>query len=424
MTRQTDPRLQRLLGGPEMASVRKQLRRRFEHVKPGVPPLSIRLDKLTPAVHTALCQLTGRRSRMARSMTLDIIELNEQLRRAGLADSLCDALEQLDGPIIAQARLRKALQEQWSELAASTPMEGMLRIWLDGAPDALSRLKRLGRTPGGAAQLLSAADAVLRHLPAQGQPRSQLSASVMGDAHALDAGRPVASLVLAAWRHSERSRSADAVEDAETELTNPATTEERQRDVWARAGVLVNELARPVLLLNLPVADPAQAFWTRGEPAYLSLRQLLRTPPTWAVAGKSIFVCENPNVLAIAANDLGTHCAPLVCTDGMPAAAQRTLLDQLQKAGACLHYHGDFDWPGIGIANFVIRTWQATPWRLSAGDYEAATRASFHSRHNLDEMSVTATWDSRLAPTMQQHGIAIAEETVVATLLADLCDEQ
>ncbi|GAB2570133.1 TIGR02679 family protein [Dyella jejuensis] len=407
-----------------MASVRKQLRRRFEHAKPGVPPLSIRLDKLTSAAHTALCQLTGRRSRMARSMTLDIIELDEQLRRAGLADSLRDALEQLDGPIIAQARLRQALQEQWSELAASTPMEGVLRIWLDGAPDVLSRLKRLGRTPEGAAQLLSAADAILHHLPAQGQPRSQLAASVMGDAHALDAGRPVASLVLAAWRHSERSRSADAVEDAETELINPATTEERQRDVWARAGVLVNELARPALLLNLPVADPAQAFWIRGEPAYLSLRQLLRTPPTWAVAGKSVFVCENPNVLAIAADDLGTHCAPLVCTDGMPAAAQRTLLYQLQKAGACLHYHGDFDWPGIGIANFVIRTWQATPWRLSASDYEAATRASFHSRHNLEEMSVTATWDSRLAPTMQQHGIAIAEETVVATLLADLCDEQ
>ena len=28
---------------------------------------------------------------------------------------------------------------------------------------------------------------------------------------------------------------------------------ERDRDVWAKAGVLVNELARPALFLNLPM---------------------------------------------------------------------------------------------------------------------------------------------------------------------------
>jgi uncharacterized protein (TIGR02679 family) len=420
MTAQANPRLERLLGGPDLASVRKQLRRRFEHAKPGVSLASIRLNNLTRAAHVALCQLTGRSSRTTQSITLDVTELDEQLRRAGLADSLRDALEQLDGPIIAHARLRQAMQDRWSELVASTQTECLLRTWLDGAPDALSRLKRLGHNPEGGARLLSEANAVLCRLPAQGQPRSQLAADVLGDAHALDAGRPVASLVLAAWRHSERSRSADAAEDTESELTSPDTAEERQRDIWARAGILVNELARPALVLNLPFVHPAQTLWKPGEPAYLSLRQLLRTPPAWAVTGQSIFVCENPNLLAIAADHLGTHCAPLVCTDGMPAAAQRTLLDQLQKAGARLHYHGDFDWPGIGIANFVIRTWQALPWRLTASDYEAAARASFHSLHNLGEASVTATWDSLLTPTMQQHGISIAEESVAATLLGDL----
>lgn len=421
MTNQIHPGLYRLLGGPDLAPVRKQLRSRFEHAESAEAPTSIRLSKLTRDAHSALCQLTGRRSPTAQSMILDITELDDQLKRAGLADSLRDALEQLDGPIVAHARERQAIRDQWSDLIASAPIKGILRTWVDNAPDALSRLKRLGRTPEGALQLLSAAQAVLRHLPAQGQPRSQLAANVLGDAHALDSGRPVASLILTAWLHGERHSPVDITEDFESERT-PA--EERQRDIWARAGILVNELARPALILNLPIIDPTQAGWALGEPFYLSLRQLVRTPLPWAVAGQPVFVCENPNFLAIAADRLGARCAPLICTDGMPSAAQRTLLDQLHRADARLYYHGDFDWPGIGIANFVMRSWQATPWQLAASDYEAATHASRHATHTLTETSVAATWDALLAPAMQRLGIAIAEEAVAEALLVDLDDSR
>jgi len=117
---------------------------------------------------------------------------------------------------------------------------------------------------------------------------------------------------------------------------------ERTRDTWARAGVLVNELARPVLFLNLPTGASENACWHRGEPAYISLRALLRSPPSWDVAGQKTYVCENPNLLAIAADRLGRDCAPLVCIEGMPAAAQQSLLSQLAQAGARLCYHGDW----------------------------------------------------------------------------------
>lgn len=107
-----------------------------------------------------------------------------------------------------------------------------------------------------------------------------------GDAHAPDQGRPVATLVLAVLRRQDSGDAQDAVQ-----------TGEPMRVIWARAGVLVNELARPALFLNVPLAVDAFAA---GEPAYLSLRALLRTPPRWKVAGRPGFVCENPNLLAIA----------------------------------------------------------------------------------------------------------------------------
>lgn len=416
-----DHRLQRLLGGPELAEVRQRLRRYFENVEPGETSADVRIDKLASAAYAALCQLTGRPSRSARSMTVDIGELDQRLRAAGLADSLRDALERLEGPIVSRKKLRQAAQAKWSALATCGTRGRLLNAWLT-SPKALALLKRVGRDPARAEQILAHADGVLRRLPCQGLPRSQLAAETLGDAHALDAGRAVASVVLAAWRWHERSNPL-AEENTEAEehglTTKDADVEERARDVWARAGVLVNELARPALCLNLPCPGGAYS-WSPGEPAYVSLRQLVRTPPTWQVAGRRIYVCENPNVVAMVADRLGATSAPLVCTDGMPAAAQRTLLMQLATAGAILFYHGDYDWPGIQIANVVIRRFAASPWHFGVADYLAALERTPSRARDLSSLTVEASWDMGLRAAMQEHGLAIAEEAVADVLLADL----
>ena len=104
----------------------------------------------------------------------------------------------------------------------------------------------------------------------------------------------------------------------------------------------------------------------------------------------------------------------------MTAAAQRTLLTQLAQAGARLRYHGDFDWPGIQIANHVMRTWEAHPWRFGAQDTEAAAASAAHTRRDLADAGVIASWDAALAPAMLRHGQSIAEEAVAASLLGDL----
>jgi uncharacterized protein (TIGR02679 family) len=272
-------------------------------------------------------------------------------------------------------------------------------------------LKRLARQDAdAAAHLRDRADLVLQRLPAPGQPRAQLAAEALGDAHALDNGEPAATLVLAVLRQ--------AVPPGEDGAAPDAAEEEDRRTLWARAGVLVNELARPALVLNLPLAGGGYLAGAAGEPAFASLRQLMRSPPRLAVAGRTIYVCENPNLVAIAADRLGPSCAPLVCTDGMPAAAQRTLLAQLAQAGARLLYHGDFDWPGLRIANLVIGSFGAQPWRFGAADYTAATGIA--SGQALTGSTVAAAWDAALAPAMQRHGLAIAEEAVAAALLPDL----
>jgi len=419
----TDPRLQRLLGGDHLASLRKRLRQRFERAPLNDAVEHIRVGELSAEEHAALASLLGRPQRRSNSLQIDVRSVDAALQRSGIATSLRDALEKLDGPIphLAAARLR--LQTLWSGVIDGCSHPGLAGLLQ--APAGIGLLKRLARQdPVAAAELCRRAEEVLRHLPASGITRSQLAADVLGDAHALDNGRGTATLVLAVWRQAispAPDEDGDTLVEPESDGDQQSTgAAERARDIWAKAGVLVNELARPALFLNLPGSKAENDRWPSGEPAYASLRSLLRSPPSWDVADRKVYVCENPNLLAIAADRWGADCAPLVCTDGMPAAAQRCLLSQLARRHARLYYHGDFDWPGLRIGNHVMREHGAQPWRFGAADYAAAIRATQNPGQPLKGNAVQAIWDEALATVMQEHRISIAEEALAASLLQDL----
>lgn len=403
MSADRDQRLHRLLGGEDLADLRRRLRRRFEQEPESGSASKFQLADLKPHELDTLGGLMGRRPRGTASVMVDLDEIDAALARADLAATLRDALERLDGPLVHRPTARASREAAWAAVAAGARTPALAALL--STPGGLGLLKRLARQDTGVAhRLCEAADAVLARLPAAGLPRAQLAAECLGDAHALDDGRPVATLVLAARR-------------TEAEDDDP---EEKRRVQWARAGVLVNELARATLLLNVPAE---RALAPDGEPFYASLRLLLRDPPRWRVSGRTVFVCENPNIVAIAADRLGPRAGSLVCTDGMPAAAQRTLLAQLGDAGAALLYHGDFDWPGLTIANMVISTFAARPWRFSAADYaKAAPRLPDHGQR-LKGRPVAANWDAALAKTMAAHDRPVPEETVAEDLLSDLVRE-
>jgi uncharacterized protein (TIGR02679 family) len=422
MSEPADSRLRRLLGGESLAGLRQRLRRRFAHAHPDRPLEHIRINGLTADEHAALASLTGRPQRFSASMRIDLDLVDASFRNAGVAASLRDALERLDGPIPDVTATRLRARDQWAQVVENCRDPRLSDLLRESS--GLGLLRRLARQDAArATELCHRAEAVLRRLPAHGVTRSQLAAEVLGDAHALDAGQPVATLVLATQRRlavSARRETGEGVDGAPglEGGTDPQPAAERARDLWAMAGVLVNELARPALFLNLPAKGLCAGG--DGEPRYASLRALLRAPPRWDVAGLEVHVCENPNLLAIAADRLGAYCAPLVCTDGMPAAAQRTLLAQLAQAGARLLYHGDFDWPGLRIANHVMRAFDARPWRLGASDYVSAVHAAASMGHPLHGEVVEASWDMALAAAMRHHRLAIAEEALTDSLLRDL----
>jgi uncharacterized protein (TIGR02679 family) len=123
-----------------------------------------------------------------------------------------------------------------------------------------------------------------------------------------------------------------------------------------------------------------------------------------------------------AAVDAGAGAA-MVCTMGQPAGVVTALLRSLVGDGAELRYHGDFDWPGIAIANAVFAIGSCQPWRYAADDYLAALTRLVPMVGDLPllgDAPVTASWDVALTDEMKRARRAIHEELVLDELLSDL----
>jgi uncharacterized protein (TIGR02679 family) len=102
----------------------------------------------------------------------------------------------------------------------------------------------------------------------------------------------------------------------------------------------------------------------------------------------------------------------MICTDGQPKAATRALL---RLCAGPVWYHGDFDWPGVRIANEVLATTGGVAWRMGPVDYRAAPKGT-----DLAGPVVPPAWSIELGEAMQEDGRAVHEEAVLEALLGDL----
>ena len=410
----SDARLHAILGVPASKRLLERLRARLGRGAFLTGTVSIADPTEEEKRHFA--SIFGTSETRSETLRVDLDALALLLRNADLATGLREAVERLTGEVPNQRAARDSSDAAWREIYSRldemAQRDGRLLPWAE-TMRARGLLKRLASSSlGRATEWIEDFGRVWNRLPAAGEPLAKLAADVLGDAHALDVGRTLPALVLRAIPGLGEPPPEDTLSPAE-----------RRRELWAAAGVLSDELSGAVLVLNLPseATNPTgQLLCTAsaaGEPLYLTLRQLLRTPPTF-VAGnaRTVFVCENPTVLAAAANELGAACAPLVCVLGQLRQSAHRLLRQFTAANWRLAYHGDFDWPGIRISNLVLSRHGATAWRMSTDDYTSAPA----SKVRLGKAGVAATWDSSLMSAMKARGHAVFEEQVLDTLLKDL----
>ncbi len=380
---------------------------------------TVRLAAAGEDERQALADLLGLATLPRGELRVALVRLDRALRESRFAVDLVSALAALGGPLRDRTAERASAVRRREQLWEDAVRHGVVAAW-PALTDWLAALRVSGllqrlAAGGDERRLLEQALAVLAALAALaegdgGVRLPVLASGVLGASHALDSGSPAATLVLRALAHRARRP--------------PPRGAQARRELWQSAGVIADDLSCDVLTLGVAPLDGGRtgeglrSLAAAGEPVWMTLRQLsaarLSFPPSLGVR-----ICENPVVVATAADRWGPACPPLVCVNGFANHAARILLRGLAGAGAELWYHGDFDWAGLRIANNLREALPVRPWRFTAADYRAALRTGGEAPR-LQGPPVEASWDSELGKAMTEAGRAVEEEAVLDDLLSDL----
>lgn len=356
-------------------------------------------------------------------LTIDLRDLDRRLSQTAAGTGLLGVVEAVVGQV-PDRRADAAAEEARRDLLRDQADAALTAAGLGGcgwAPEWLDSLWRSGltarltseevrRVVGQATTALGLT--VGEH--AGTWSRGELAHRVTGTAHGLDDDTPLTRLVLRGLALALHGTP-----------DYPSGAEER-RALWDAAGVAGDTVATTVLTYGL---RPVGEEWLRlradaGAETHLTLREIRRLAPL-RFTPQTVYVCENPRVLEAAA-DSGARRA-MVCTMGNPRTVTLALLDALRASpGVELAYHGDFDWPGVAIAERVMRRYHARPWRFAATDYQRAVvqaRERGTPHQPLAGRATDTFWDPALAAAMTATGVAVHEEAVIDDLLPDLdCD--
>ncbi len=414
-----------MLGSPELSWLVERIRSRLERGEPIDGTLT--LVGATVAQRRAAARLLGRNASQGSLLSVPLPAVAQELWRASAAPNLVAAVEVLGGPVRNIAAERAGDLQRWNDALASARSSPLAaHAWYAAWLKSISRDGTVGRViRQGRPDVISQAAAVLEHLSEHDAPpgpdellvghyRSEaarvtlpsLGAAVIGDESAL-ADSLLAGLVLRGL--------------AEREGVRPPADREAEEALWNVAGVVADELASQVLVLNVKAGGEPLGRWLTeaaesGQPFRVTLRQLASTQLLpWAI---DVFVCASSALLRAAADKLGANSPALVCTEGEPSVACMQLLQAAASSGSTVHWHSDFSWAGLRSTTIAVRRLKAQPWLMGAADYAEAL-ASGGTDPLLGGVE-ESPWDPRLAEIMRMSGRAVGEERLVGRLLAEL----
>ncbi len=406
-----DVQLRTIFSAPGWARFISKLRQCRDGGKPFPAAITLRDSSDEERRHHARLLRLGAQSK-AGDLRCDLEKITTALEAKGLGADWEHIVALVYGAIPGDKLAARVAQQEWqrfitraAELTASNPFPESSE-WLDALRKD-GTLKRLSMNDNG---LFDAAVNLLRSLPlTDEQPLAHVAANYCGNSHALDSATTLSTVVLRGLALRQKQMM-------------PARSDER-RELWAQFGVICDELSAPVLTFNLgisgqsPLCELVSISTANTQPIHLTSSILWSADWSQIRSPRDVFVCENPTIISLAANQLGKNCPPLICGNGEPRASVRLLIRQLKKGGSRIWYHGDFDWPGVSIASRVFLELGAAPWLFDTSAYLQATQ---RQGRLLVGKSVATPWSPSLAETMTNKGCAFDEELLADILLSDL----
>ncbi|PTR45428.1 uncharacterized protein (TIGR02679 family) [Rhodococcus sp. OK611] len=386
------PELEVLLG-----AARKSLEGNWLRVE---GPINVHASPDAPNLYQLFPAIRGGRPQRSKTFKVELVELDEWLRRPlNGGRSLLDTLAPLRNLKLDRAE-SEAYRDKAEREVRDILGDGAYEPWLEWLR------KRGALTRYAQTRVLLDAARVLTRLPAAGISLTELAEAATGNTKALSKG-PIEGLVLRAL----------ATESAEP---YPDSAEQR-RALWESNGVAPDTLSSQVIGLGLRSRDDhfvgrwMNACADAGEPFVVTLDHLIRH--SVKLTGAPVYVCENPAVLAAVGRSLGSRAPAMICTQGLPSAAARRLLDAVPGP---IHWRGDFDWTGIRTTADAMKRYRATPWLMDAATYREALGRGMSEKFKDKDRPCPSPWDPDLSVAMLDEGTAVMEERIIPELLKDL----
>ena len=239
------------------------------------------------------------------------------------------------------------------------------------------------------------------------------AAEISGDPHYFDDGTMAVRLLqLFIQKHYSLKRQPSYSE-----------TEWKARILY-RAGILKDDLSNTVLIYGIQafLQDGTKhigiaGFYQMREPLQCTLQTLYRLERI--CGGADVYVVENPAVFAALVSRYPEQA--LVCTNGQLRLSALILLDLLGRESR-LHYAGDYDPEGLGIAQRLkdrygsrLELWEYKPEYYLRARLEDTIPEGNITPERLKKLDKLKDADLiRIADLIRQYGKAAYQETMLA----------
>lgn len=337
----------------------------------------------------------------------------KQLLDGYFGETLISKKEQL---AIKEANLHEFLLEQKND---SPNIAFWISFIQDQKREARWILRLAENDPDKFKELLLTLAQAFSTLPKTAERLPMFSQRITGDPHAFDLQTDLGRMfihLLAVYR----------AEIEETEAEIPNTTEEIN-EILEYHFIYRDDLLNFVTCANL-FAETAAGVHPVWEAAVkeqtvqiVPLRELVPLVRAYPAVGKNVWIVENSGVCATLLDY--KQDAPIICTNGQFTLATLMLMDLLVENSCVLHYAGDFDPEGLGMAERLVERYSDSIqlWHMGLKAYHKTNPTKELSQERLEKLKgFTNESLVEVATEMKRIGKAGYQEALVDWMVEDI----
>src|SRR5699024_5716383 len=360
-------------------------------------------------------------SKMAAKGSISIEGFERQLENTRFSDiGLKQLLDAFFGEEIISNKQRKQEKEANLRRFVEDLKEryGRLAFWFDFLLENAGEVRwiwtLIEREPDCFAEMAGRLRDAWSRLPASPERLPMFSQRVTGDPHAFDLQTDQGKL----WLNVLAVEAGQAV-PSNTEAIN---------ELLQHYNIYRDDLLNYVTCAGLyaETEDGMHPVWKaavrENTVQIVPIRELVVLTNIYPASGSDVWIVENSGVCATLLDYRPG--VPIVCTNGQFTLAALMLLDRLVESGCVLHYAGDFDPEGLGMAQRLLERYPTgcvKLWHMDREAYVASNPVIKLSEERLEKLNrIEHEALAEVAEVMYEKGKAGYQEALVEQMVEDI----